>query len=509
MAFDSKDNDGSKQLVYNVADSVLESFHASKSIVRGIRSARGTGKSLACQMELYLRALSMPPQKDGVRRSRFLITRTVYQDLYETAVKTYISRFSNVYGMLPIAGGGPWTGGIKMKLSDGTTVESEWLFKAFDDDSLSKLTSAELTAGYVNEFMDYQSVEIINAVLASCARFPSFDNFPKKTIEDAAKRGESVYQGFVIWDTNGPPEQHFLRKLEDEPPSTWEFFVQESPLLIVKDLGPHHTQFVTWQGKNYIPNPKAEFASIQQKGYGYWLDLVPGSPQHFIESKILGGYSKSVAGQVVYSEFDEQEHISKSVISVDLAATKRIVCGIDTSGAHPACVWTVLNAGTLYVLEECGAQDIAFEQFVEEYVLPIHNANYSSNEVIYVCDPSNPQSGIDKRTAMSVLLKAGLRAELARTNKFGDRRDAVKKFLNRRNGFVSSSANEVLNSGFRGHYRYDQVRGKAGIFKEAPNKDVIQADYHDALQYACLKYVGYNEQPQDKRRLGVTAKRAI
>ena len=122
MSFE-KENNGSSQLIYNVIDEVIESFHADDHLVRGIRAARGTGKSMSCLIELYLKALSMPPQKDGVRRSRFLITRTIYQDLKDTALSSWVEKMANVYGVLPVSGGGPWTSGIKMPLKEFLKTE--------------------------------------------------------------------------------------------------------------------------------------------------------------------------------------------------------------------------------------------------------------------------------------------------------------------------------------------------------------------------------------------------
>lgn len=506
----TKQNDSSGELRYNVADSVLRDFHACKNVVRGIRAARGTSKSTACQIELYKRSIQMPPQKDGVRRSRFLITRGVYGDLYDTAVKTYIERFNNVYGFLPIKGNAPWYGGISMPLKDGTRVESEWVFKAFAEEDLNKLGSDQYTGGYINEIIDYQTPSIVTSVLGSCARYPSLDNFPESILSNSKKTGVPVYDGFIIFDTNGPYESHWLRQFEDEPPQTWNVFVQEAPLLVTEGEAPQGVgASVTWRGKTYYPNPAATYVFIQPKGYQYWLDMVPAAEDWYIESRILGQYSKSVSGKVVYNEFDEREHISKGALSVTMANNKNVICGVDTSGTHPACVWTIMQGGTLFALEEAGAQDISFEQFIEEIVLPIHNSNYSQSNVTYVVDPSNPQNGIDLRTALQVMLRKGLKSKLAKTNRFGDRRDAVKKLLNRRNGFISSSANSNINSGFRGHYRYEPVRGKSGIFSDMPNKRVVQADYHDALQYAALEYTEINsDNKEPPKRLGITARRA-
>lgn len=491
-------------LDYRPPDKIVQSFHHSRKPVAGIRAARGTGKTTSCLMELAVQADQMPPQKDGVRRSRFLITRTVYGDLFDTAVKSYKERCEPLSNMfLPITHREPWYGGMKYKKPDGTSVESEWVFKAFAQDDLGKLASDQYTGAYINEIIDWSTPDVISNVMGSCSRYPTKDNFSKAYLERCEKEGKPPYTGRIIFDTNGPYESHWLRKIEDEPPSTLELFVQEAPLLISENGPPPGVmQYVTHKGKTYYPNPAARFAHIQPKGFQYWLDLVPTSEDWYIESRILGQYAKSVSGKVVYGEFNDAEHISKGPLSHTMAAGKQVICGIDTSGKHPAACWTFMSGGTLYVLEEAQAQDIAYEQFIDEIVAPIHAAKFMSADVTYVLDPSNPESGIDKRTALQVTIQRGLKSKLARTNKFGDRRDAVKRLLTRRNGFLSSSGNTVLNAGFRGHYKYKDVRGKPGIYTDMPDKSVIHADMHDALQYAALEYTGnVNEERAPKMRI--------
>ena len=114
----------SRSLVYTAVDQVIKKFHESQAPVAVIRGARGTTKSTACQIQMFTEALLMPPQADGVRRSAFLITRTSYRDLEQSAVATYKERFEGVTGMKPLGGREPWTGGIDLALPDGTRVES-------------------------------------------------------------------------------------------------------------------------------------------------------------------------------------------------------------------------------------------------------------------------------------------------------------------------------------------------------------------------------------------------
>lgn len=475
-----------KNLNYRAADREIAAFHRCKKPISGIRAARGTTKSTAAQMQIFADSLAMPPCADGVRRSSWLITRTSFRDLELSAVATYRERFEGVPGMLNISGREPWMAGIDMLLPDGTRVLSTWIFLAVAPDDYAKLGSMQFTGAYINELSDYTDPGIVAAVMGSCGRYPSRDSFSPEYLAAQDKKGEPAYPRRVLWDSNGPNYDHWMRKYEDEPPATWAFHIQQSPLVEL-DEEPAQGEFVEHKGKWYVPNPKCTYSFVQPLGFKYWLDLIPGAEDHYIQSRVLGGYSDSVSGKRVYSEYDDSM-VSKQPLKASDYLGCHLIVGIDTSGNHPAAVVTANKDGALVVLDEIGEQNIAFEVFVDDYLVPLLASKYSEFEMSAVLDPSNPQSGIDKRTALGVVLKAGLPAMLAPTNFFGNRIESVKRWLNRRNGFVISSTCEILLAGFRGRYHYANVRGKPGVHKITPDKSTHYADYHDALQYASLGY---------------------
>jgi hypothetical protein len=259
-------------------------------------------------------------------------------------------------------------------------------------------------------------------------------------------------------------------------------FVQEAPLIEVEEP---QSNGVTVHNVHYAPNPKCQYAHIQAKSYRYWLDILPGSTDEYINASVLGHFSDSVAGKRVYPEFQESM-VSKRVLDPKDFEGCRLVIGCDSSGNHPAACVTTMKDGVFYVLDEVGDQDIAFQVFVDDYLVPLMASKYADFDMKVVCDPSNPMSGIDKRTAMGVLLTAGFEAELASTNFTGDRLESVKKRLNKRDGFVISPNCEMLLGGFRGRYKYTQVRGKVGVHKTTPDKSDAYADYADSMQYASL-----------------------
>lgn len=474
----------SKNLVYKAACKDIEAFHKCKKPISGIRAARGTSKSTAAQVQLFVDAQAQPPCADGVRRSRMLITRVSFRDLQLSAVSTYKERFEGVPGFGDITGKEPWYAEINMSMPDGTRVESQWVFLAVPPDDLEKLGSMQFTSAYINELPDYPSVDIIASVMGSCGRYPPRDSFSPEYLNEQERRGLPAYPRRILFDANGPDSTHWLRSVEDNPPSTWAFHVQASPLLELTEAVPGAVEN---KGLWYIPNPKCTYSYIQPQGFKYWLDLLVGAPDHYIQSRVMGGYSDSVAGKRVYPEWAE-DTVAKAPLKTEDFEGSHLIVGIDTSGLHPAACVTTVRDGTFYVLDEISATDTSFISFMEDYLVPLLSSRWSDFSMHAILDPSNPQSGINKMTAMQVVLQCGLDAELASTNYTGDRLEAVKKWLNKRNGFVIYPNCELLLAGFRGRYHYANVRGKPGIHKATPDKTTSHADAHDSLQYAALGY---------------------
>ncbi len=114
-----------------IAEATAQTFHAnSDSKVRCVRGPIGSGKSVMCIMELFIRSLEQAPGSDGIRRTRWAIVRNSFPQLKSTTIKTAIDFLTEE--VLQITYGSPITGLIKLNLPDGTRVESEWYFLPLD-----------------------------------------------------------------------------------------------------------------------------------------------------------------------------------------------------------------------------------------------------------------------------------------------------------------------------------------------------------------------------------------
>ena len=106
---------------YNAHPTCAE-FHRSDAKVRFLIGPWGSGKSSACVIELFRRAMAQHPSPDGVRRTRWAIIRNTYPELKSTTLKTFMnwfppSQFGEVKMDIPI------TYLMQLPLKDGTRMD--------------------------------------------------------------------------------------------------------------------------------------------------------------------------------------------------------------------------------------------------------------------------------------------------------------------------------------------------------------------------------------------------
>ena len=122
-------------------------------MLRSIMGPMGSAKSTTCIAEIMRRASEMPPsERDGVRRSRVLVVRNTFKELYETSRETFMQMFPPEDG---------WGDFQKTRMAyilswiradDNTRVRLEVLFRAMDDEKATRsLLSLELTGAWINE----------------------------------------------------------------------------------------------------------------------------------------------------------------------------------------------------------------------------------------------------------------------------------------------------------------------------------------------------------------------
>lgn len=214
----------------------------------------GSGKSVACCVEIMRRGREQAPNAEGVRKTRWAVVRNTYPDLKNTTVKTWKDWWGESFG--PFNNVAPFVHHMRYDLNDGTKVDCEVIFLAMDDEKdAKKFLSLEVTGIYFNEVRELKK-EVIDAGDARVGRYPSM------------KDGGPTWYG-VIADTNYPDEDHWLYTMSEvERPEGWEFY--------------HQPGGVCWDDKaeKWVHNEAAE--NIKNLPAGYYTDMMSGKNQEWI-----------------------------------------------------------------------------------------------------------------------------------------------------------------------------------------------------------------------------------
>jgi hypothetical protein len=193
------------------APPTLSRLQGSDAFFRLAMGPVGSGKTSACVVEMVRRAIEQEPF-EGVRRTRFAVVRNTYRELEDTTRKTFESWIPESFGSWREA---DFAFDLRLPLEDGTTVESEILFRALDrPKDVKKLLSLELSGCYFNELREIPKT-IVDAMKTRVSRYP------------AKKDGGPTW--FGIWgDTNPWHQAHWGHLVFRDPPPGWEIYRQPS-----------------------------------------------------------------------------------------------------------------------------------------------------------------------------------------------------------------------------------------------------------------------------------------
>jgi hypothetical protein len=463
-------------VTYSPPGPEAQRFHQATGFVRGLMGPVGSGKSSSCCIEIVYHSLRQKPYR-GVRHARWAVIRNTFPELKSTTIKTWQMWFPDT--IAPIKWDSPITSTMRVPdIGDGTALELEVMFIALDSpDDTGKLRSLELTGAWINECSEVPK-EVFDMLTQRVGRFP-----PKSW-------GGPVDTG-VILDTNPPDDDHwYYRFAEEETPPDWKFFRQPGALIYTpKDRQQLLRLDSTQDVDDYTPNPNAENVHNISNGYQYWFNQIPGKNQDWINVFLLGKYGTTADGKPVYPEFDDSVHVAKNPLRPIQGA--RLFAGWDF-GLTPACiVGQITPRGQLQILREYVADDMGIRQFARSIVKPALINEFPLTKIESACDPAgNTRSQIDEKTCVQELLEAGIYTEIASSNDFIQRREAVAYFLTQLNegqpGFLLDPSCSQLRKGFNGKYRYERIRAAGERYKDRPLKDQFSHP-HDGLQYLCMR----------------------
>lgn len=459
-------------------------FHSSKAWVRGIRGPIGSGKSVACTLEVFIRAVGQAPDKQGVRRTRWAIVRNTYPELKSTTIKTWQDWIPDE--VCKIVYDSPIRGDLLLELGDGTSVHAEIFFIALDKPSdIKKLLSLELTGAWVNEARELGQ-GIIDGITSRVGRYPSKEAAPL------------TWDG-VIMDTNPPDDLHWWAKFENAPPivqnedgstQSWEFFVQPSALIRGVD------------GK-YRKNPEAENVSHQQKGFNYWFNQLGGKDPEWINVYILNQFGIVIDGEAVYGN-QYSVTIHRSRVGLWPLKKRDIYLGWDFGLTPAVIIGQITTSGQVRILEEVCATRLGVRSFAEDVVAPLLRKKYAGCRFVSIGDPAGvSKSPTDERSCFEILDEVlgplGISTEPAWSNDLTGRIEAVRYFLTRKTldeepMLLLDPQCSMLLRGFAGGYHYKTVfAGADKRLRSTPDKNQYSHP-HDALQYLLLEILNRLQQ---------------
>ncbi len=437
-------------------------FHADDSRVRGIMGPIGSGKSVACCMEILSRAILQKPNAQGVRKTRWGIIRNTYPELRSTTIKTWQEWVPD--DICPIVYNSPIAGKMNCMLPDKTILEMEIVFLALDKPKdIKKLLSLELTGGWINEAREIPK-GVLDALGGRIGRYPSMND------------GGASWSG-IIMDTNPPDDDHWWYKIaEEQCPAGWKFFRQPASLLKLEN-------------GTYVPNPEAENVRNHVNGFDYWLNQTGAKTAEWIKIYLQGDYGSTSDGRPVFPEYNDSFHCAKEKLLP--YPNLPLILGWDF-GLTPSCIIMQLSPkGQLRVLDELISENMGIMQFAKDVARPFLFNHYNGMTIVSWGDPAGVQRAqTDEKTCIEMLGTCGIPTSPASTNVFTARREAVAGYLTKvtdgEPGFLLSPTCKILRKGLMGGYMYErvQVSGEER-FKDQPCKNRFSHPA-DALQYGTM-----------------------
>jgi hypothetical protein len=459
---------------YKPEGDTLKKFMKSDDFFRGLRGPVGSGKSVACCIEIFRRALLQQKNAEGKRKSRWAVIRNTNPQLRTTTIKTWLDWFpEDTWGNFA------WSVPYTHRILVGE-LDVEVIFLALDrPEDVKKLLSLELTGVWVNEAREIPK-SIIDACTMRVGRFPSM------------REGGASWYG-VIADTNAPEEDHWWPIMAADVPVPDHISRDEALMLIKPDNWSFHTQppaLLENKGSDgfiigYEENTKAENKKNLTKQY--YNNIIRGKTKGWIDVYVLNKLGSIEEGKPVYHSFKEELHITKE--KIQLVPGQPVWIGVDF-GLTPAAVFGQrTSTGKWNIVNELVCFDMGVIRFSELLRGEIAKS-YKGYEVMIYGDPAGDfRSQTDERTPFQIMRNHGLKAIPAPSNDVALRIEAVDSTLSRlvdgSPGFNMNTDCINLKKGFNGGYHYRRLQVSGDRYDEKPLKNRY-SHVHDALQYLMM-----------------------
>ena len=437
------------------ASNTMGDFHRDDHFVRALMGPIGSGKSVGCIIEMFMKSFIQIPDPDGIRRTRWAVIRNTYRELLDTTMQTFFDWYPESLGRLHKMDMKFIT---KIPMGDGTECHIEFFFRALDKPTdVKKLLSLELTGGFINEAREIPK-QILDMLIGRLGRYP----------RKRGGQGGPSWHGLIM-DTNPPDSDHWWYKLfEVDQPETYRLFKQPSGV-----------------------SPEAE--NIKNLPGTYYTNMQDGKDKEWINVYVHGRYGFVQDGKPVYPEYKDDVHSTLDPIKID--RNKVIFIGIDF-GLTPAALFGQKNAaGRWLIFDELVTEDMGavnFGKLLNQHI----NHHYPDCQFEIYGDPAgDDRAQTDETTPFQMLAAQGVNAWPTYTNDPVIRREASAAPMQRMDfagnpGLLIGPKAPMYRKALAGGYKYKRmaVAGQEK-FQDKPDKGRY-SHVADAGQYL---FVGAGE----------------
>lgn len=465
-----------------IASQTMEDFMLSDAYVRVLAGPIGGGKSVCCAHELMRWACDQKPNAEGIRKTRMLIVRNTADQLRSTTKKTIDDWFPpGVYGEYKAT---EKTYYYRLRLGDGTVVQSEWMLIALDTpDDVRKALSLEATGIWGNEARELHP-EVVDGLLMRVNRYPSM------------KDGGASRAG-AIFDTNMPGEDSWWhKKMEDERPKNWSVHLQPSAVLPIEEWiekygedPEEHTVARDVDGNAYAVDP--EHDNYDNLAKDYYPNTLEGKTSDFIDVYLRCRYGRSLGGLPVYDKtFRYERHVAKKSLRPITSENYPLCIGLDFGRTPAAVIGQLTPSGGINILSEVIGENMGIQTFVKTLLKPHLFEKYPGASTYIAPDPAGWQkTQVGEVSPVDVLRTEGFKVVKPQTNKPTLRIEAVDNLLTqsadtRPRVQIDPSCSTIIR-GFQGGYRWKTNKEGDLVQDTEPVKNKYSHP-HDALQYLAL-----------------------
>lgn len=429
------------------ASRTMVKFHRSDSFVRALMGPIGSGKSVACVIEMMRLSMLQLPNSEGIRKTRWVVVRNTYRELVDTTIQTFFDWFPEKLGIY-LKKDMKFT--INQLLADGTTLHVEWLFRALDKpQDIKKLLSLEVTGGWLNEVREIPKA-IMDMLIGRLGRYPN------------KRDGGATWFGLIV-DTNPPDSDHWFYKLfEVNLPYNHALFRQPSGI-----------------------SPQAE--NVENLPNGYYEKMQAGKDKEWINVYVHGNYGFIADGKPVYPEYMDDTHYTDETYIPDPALP--IFVGIDFGLTPAATFGQQTAAGRWHFFDELVTEDMGAVNFGKLLNKQINHTYPDFTFEIYADPAGDQRAQTDETTPFQILQAEGINAWPTYTNDPIIRREAAAAPMCRMDfagnpGMALHPKCIMLRKALAGGYKYKRmaVAGQER-FQDKPDKGRYShvADSHQYL----------------------------